>query len=167
MAATKKAPAKKKAPAIKKTPGAQVQADEVAAKLEAFQNDPEPAPEMEPIRNVAAGVISQWGPFAQNTYVTTPHGDYGLPAAQVLTFTKAQKVDKDSMEIIDYFKPVRRKATKEEVRTSGVDLSHMQPSSAFFNAEEAASTAQIMEITINGEGSFPGVVKQAPVVERS
>jgi len=121
-----------------------------------------------PKKNVQAGVISEWGPFDKNTYVTTPHGDYGVQAGQVLSFEFVQKLNKSTLEMETVPVAHRRRATEEEVEAAGVDLSKMQPSQAFWDAKNKKDSPQLLEITVNGgaEGqTFPGVVKQAPVKE--
>jgi len=153
-----KATAKKKAPAKKQK--------QIKSVQEATQPEPDVVINEETRTvNVSSGVISQWGPFDQNVYVTTPHGDYGLPAGQVLWFEWIDKVDRDSLEIVKVPVPKRRRATDEEIEISGVDLSHMQPGRAFYDIKEGREAPQQMEITINGEGTFPGVIKNAPVAE--
>lgn len=116
-------------------------------------------------KNRSAGTIQAWGPFEDNHYVTTPHGDYSLEAGKVLEFELIDKVDKETLQIVKVAMPVYRKATKAEIESSGVDLSRLQPSAAFRTTMDAKNPVQEMNITINGEGTFPGVIKQAPVPE--
>lgn len=121
-----------------------------------------------PKKNVQAGVISEWGPFDSNTYVTTQYGDYSVQAGQVLSFTFVEKLNKQTLEMETVAVPNRRRATDQEVADAGVDLSKMQPSQAFWDAKNKKEAPQLLEITVNGgvEGqTFPGVVKQAPVKE--
>ncbi len=118
-----------------------------------------------PKKNIQAGVISEWGPFDKNTYVTTEHGDYGLEAGKVLSFDYVQKLNKSTLEMETVPVAQRRRATEDEIEAAGVDLSKMQPGPAFHAAKASANKSQVMEITINGEGTFPGVVKKAPVKE--
>jgi hypothetical protein len=126
-----------------------------------------PEQEMQPI-NRQAGVITLWGPFANNTYVTTPHGEYSLQPGWVLGFDFVQRMNKKSLEVETVPVAQRRKATAKEIEAAGVDLSAMQPSKAFFDARDRADTPQSLQITVNGglEGeTFPGVLKRAPVKE--
>ena len=118
--------------------------------------------------NIQAGVISQWGPFDQNTYVTTQHGDYGLSAGLILSFDYVEKLNKSTLEMETVPVAQRRRATEEEIEAAGVDLSHMQPSKAFHDALDRKNAPQMLEITVNGgvDGeTFPGVMKQKPVKE--
>lgn len=119
-------------------------------------------------KNVQAGVIQEWGPFEDNTYVTTQHGDYGVPAGQVLSFDYVEKLNKSTLEMETRPIPVRRAATVDEIEASGVDLSKMLPSQAFHDAKDRKNKPQMLEITVNGgvDGeTFPGVIKAAPVAE--
>ena len=115
--------------------------------------------------NRSAGTIQAWGPFEDNHYITTPHGDYSLEAGKVLEFELVDKVDRESLEIIKVAMPVYRRATKAEVESAGVNLTHLEPGAGFYSTIDASNPIQQMDITINGEGTFPGVIKQAPVSE--
>ena len=119
-------------------------------------------------KNVQAGVIQEWGPFEDNTYVTTQHGDYGVPAGQVLFFEFVEKLNKGTLEMETVPVPKRRAATAVEIEAADVDLSKMLPSQAFYDARDRKNKPQLMEITVNGgvDGeTFPGVLKSAPVAE--
>ena len=121
-----------------------------------------------PMKRIQSGVISEWGPFAVNTYVTTPHGDYGLMPGHVLTFDMVEKLNKNTLEMETVAVPNRRRATQAEIDASGIDLSAMQPGPAFFAARDKKNAPQLLEITVNGgvDGeTFPGIIKQAPVQE--
>ena len=118
--------------------------------------------------NITAGVISEWGPFDQNTYVTTQHGDYGLAAGLVLSFDYVEKLNKNTLEMETVPVAQRRPATEDEKDAAGVDLSHMEPSQAFYDAKDRKNAPQLLEITVNGgvDGeTFPGVMKRKPVKE--
>lgn len=116
-------------------------------------------------KNRSAGTIQAWGPFEDNHYVTTPHGDYSLEAGKVLEFELVDKVDRETLEIVKVAQPRYRRATQAEKDAAGVDLTHLEPGAGYFSTMDATNQVQLMDITINGEGSFPGVIKQAPVAE--
>jgi hypothetical protein len=108
----------------------------------------------------SAGQINAWGPYEEYTYVTTPNGEYGLQAGWVLTFELVDKINRDTMEIEKVAKPVRTKATREQLDQFGVDLSKQDPTPQ----KEIERAAQSINIVIDGE-TFPGLVKQQPVPE--
>ena len=118
-----------------------------------------------PIMGQAAGTITAWGPFDDYTYVTTPYGDYGLEAGLILTFEAYQRFNKDTGEMEIAQRPIRTRATQEQLDQYGVSLDKQKPNQQILDAVKQGRAPQAMEITINGEGTFPGVVKQKPVKE--
>lgn len=114
----------------------------------------------------SAGVIDRWGPFEDHTYVTNQYGEYTVQPGYVLTFDFKQKLNKNTLEMETVPVPVRRKATAEELAHYGVTLEAQKPNKQLMEQAAEQSAPQLMEITINdGKGTFPGVLKQAPVVE--
>ena len=116
----------------------------------------------------SAGVIDRWGPFEENTYVTNQYGEYSVKAGHILTFDMVDRLNKQTLEMEKVAKPVRRKATAEELELYGVTLEKQKPNKQLMDQVARKQAPQLMEITINGgaEGeTFPGVLKQAPVPE--
>ena len=114
----------------------------------------------------SAGVIDRWGPFEEYTYVTNQYGDYGLQAGLVLTFEMKERLNRDTFEMETVPVPIRRAATADELAQYGVTLEKQKPNMQLMEQAAQKAAPQLMEITINdGKGTFPGVLKQAPVVE--
>ena len=116
----------------------------------------------------SAGVIDRWGPFEENTYVTNQYGEYTVQAGHILTFEMVEKLNKNTLEMELVPKPIRRKATAEELELYGVTLEKQKPNKQLMEQSKRKDAPQLMEITINGgqDGeTFPGVLKQAPVAE--
>ena len=116
----------------------------------------------------SAGVIDRWGPFEENTYVTNQHGEYTVQAGHILMFEMVDKLNKNTLEMEKVAKPVRRKATAEELELYGVTLEKQKPNKQLMEQSRKKSAPMLMEISINGgaEGeTFPGVMKRAPVAE--
>ena len=116
----------------------------------------------------SAGTIDRWGPFEENTYVTNQFGEYTVQAGHILTFEMVDKLNKNTLEMEKVPKPIRRKATAEELELYGVTLEKQKPNQQLMDQAARKQAPQLMEITINGgpDGeTFPGVLKQAPVVE--
>ncbi len=114
----------------------------------------------------SAGVIDRWGPFEENTYVTNQYGEFTVQGGHILTFDFVQKLNKGTLEMETVPVPRRRKATAEELAQYGVTLEKQKPNAQLMEQAARKVAPQLMEITINdGKGTFPGVLKQAPVAE--